>query len=446
MDKAGGYVLNVEARRRKSLLEAIHQEGRLAEAVPEFSHSRNAPLICFVGFEPGMVTHLASGRRGVRAGTGLRRLNLKGVIELPQPISHSEITDRMSARMSGLVSDRLARGGLLAPASFAALLEAVRELSPSSRPVLDRYSAERRRLIARFSAEVRGALAIQKETVATALTIAGLDRTELQAWEPTSDVPGSFLDGLSSARVREDAIVIGDLMHVPGFELVRRMPYGSAVFQREGVRLTVIVANHLPLEQQLGADLIYFNETYRSFIIVQYKVMERGRSDGVPFFRLPNEQLAKEIARMEATLDAIHGCPAADTRGGYRLLENPFFLKLCSRMIFEPDNVGLVSGMYFPLDLWRLIEADESLVGERGGRRVDFRNVGRYLDNSGFIALVSHAWIGTNVQQTELLEAAIRGVVQTGRTLTLAVKTDRKKWGNVEDSDVYDEESFEDEE
>ena len=35
------------------------------------------------------------------------------------------------------------------------------------------------------------------------------------------------------------------------------------------------MANRLPLEQQTGADLIYFHEKYRSFVMVQYKAMER---------------------------------------------------------------------------------------------------------------------------------------------------------------------------
>ena len=65
---------------------------------------------------------------------------------------------------------------------------------------------------------------------------------------------------------------------MPGFEAIGEVThYGSKVFEKTenpAVRLTVIMANRLPLEQQTGADLIYFNEAYRSFAMVQYKAMK----------------------------------------------------------------------------------------------------------------------------------------------------------------------------
>lgn len=176
------------------------------------------------------------------------------------------------------------------------MVEAVRSLSPLVGPLLNRYSSQRRELLHRIPLAARTGLAYQKEAVATALSIAGLDRAALQQWEFPHEVPKSFSDGLPSARLREDAMVIADLTKLPGFELVRSMPYGVAVFEREQVRLTVIVANHLPLEQQLGADLIYCNDTYRSFVIVQYKAMEQ-RGSGQAFFTIPNAQLTAENKR-----------------------------------------------------------------------------------------------------------------------------------------------------
>lgn len=441
MDRASGYVLNVSSRRRRELLEALELDEKAAEAVPEFSHSRNAPLICFIGFEPGAITHLGMGRRGARAGTRLRRLNVKDVIALPTAISHDSIVNTVSSKMRQHVAERLARGGPLAQKSFESVLEAVRQFSPAARPILDRYSTQRRRLLNRLPLAVRTGLAYQKESVATALSIAGIDRDNLQQWEPPRDVPDSFLDGLPAARAREDAIVIGDLMTVPGFELVRRMPYGAAVFQREQVRLTVIVANHLPLEQQLGADLIYCNETYRSFVIVQYKAMEkRGRE---AFFRIPDAQLTKEIQRMDATIEALGNCDDNPSARGFRMNENPFFIKFCPRVIFDPDNVGLVKGMYIPLNLLRLLESDDGTLGPRGGRSINFRNVGRYFDNTAFIQLVADAWVGTNISQTELLERIIRDVVAEGRALTIAIKTELRDGAPGVGDDVLEDDDLE---
>ena len=63
------------------------------------------------------------------------------------------------------------------------------------------------------------------------------------------------------------------------------------------VRLTVIMANRLPLEQQTGADLIYFNEAYESFVMVQYKAMDKG-SDQPEFRWQAGDQFGQEIERI----------------------------------------------------------------------------------------------------------------------------------------------------
>jgi hypothetical protein len=327
--------------------------------------------------------------------------------------------------MRGLVARRLRSGGLLPPASFLAVVNAVRNLSPSARHVLTRYSTDRRARIAQLSPEAARALGYQKETVATALALAGFDRHTLQAWEPPATIaPSSFLDGLPQVRAREDAMIVSDLTKVPGFELVRTMPYGAAVFEGGGVRLTVVLANHLPLEQQFGADLIYFNETYKAFVIVQYKAMEKTKDGAV--FRLPDKRLATELDRMDAAFRALKACPPNAERLGFRLLDNPFYLKLCPRLVFNPDDAGLVPGMYLPFDYWRLLEADPSLVGPHGGRQVTFENVGRYLDNTDFVGLVTNAWIGTTIEQSAIWTPIIREVIRSGRALTLAIKTETK--------------------
>lgn len=441
MAQPKGYVLNVAKERRAAFRNAMDEGDPLAEAVPEFSHSRNLPLVAFVGFQNKAVTHIASARRGMRAGTQLRRLNLQDIFKLPKPLRHSEIVKRLEMRFSRRASLYFSQGGLMPPATFTAVVDAVRDLSPESRPVLDRFSQVRRSRIARLPERAKKALAYQKEAVATALSLAGLDRHLLQDWQPPVDeTPTSFLDGLSSARGMEDSVVVHDMATVPGFRLARRLPVGAAVFQGETVRLTVVLANKLPLEKQLGADLIYFNETYKAFVVVQYKMMEKIRSKTTDevVFRLPDAQLDAELNRMEGALKMLRKCKSNTERNGFRLTENPFFLKFCSRLLFNPDDAGLVPGMYIPLDYWRLIEADKTLVGPRGGHQLTFKNVGRYLDNTDFIRLMADAWVGTTVQQSAVLQVIVRNVLESGRAVTLAFKTENSPPEPAGDGYVYD--------
>jgi hypothetical protein len=106
-------------------------------------------------------------------------------------------------------------------------VEAVRSLLPESNALLDRFSEKRRELIAGLSVKARNALAYQKETVATALALAGLDVAELREWQPQEVRAVSFLDGLPQARLREDQMLLNDLHNFPGFDVVRSIPQGQ---------------------------------------------------------------------------------------------------------------------------------------------------------------------------------------------------------------------------
>jgi hypothetical protein len=218
-------------------------------------------------------------------------------------------------------------------------------------------------------------------------------------------------------------MIVNDLMKVPGFELVQTLPYGAARFEDEvGRRLTVINANRAGLEGTLGADLIYYNETYKAFVIVQYKPMEQIEHGSI--FRFPNAQLTREIGRMTTILENLKDRPPNGMRSGFRMMDNPFFIKLCPRVIFDPDDISLIRGMYLPLDYWQLIETDPTLVGPRGGRMVTFENVGRYFDNTEFIPLMTKGWVGTTPIQSDVLRPLIQEMIQMNRPLTIAVKTE----------------------
>lgn len=426
MAKASGFAVILPKNRIATLHECIAGEQPFAEPVTDFQHSRNLPLICFI-VSARKITHIAMGRRGARAGTGLRRLNLDRAETLPVPVSVRRIINKLPRRNVASAGKRLKYGGLLTEKGFVAVTEAICKLAPEASSLLDRFSRTRIERIQRLSKTTKSNLAQQKEAVLTALSIARFSRIPIQEWSPPDDTPTSFLQGLPSARLREDQMVIHDLMRVPGFEIIKTCPYSAAVFESAATseRLTIILANRLPLEQQTGTDLIYFNETFQSFVMVQYKAMEREDGpDGAPeaVFRLPNGQLDEEIARMDSLLAVLKTCPAKATPDDFRLTENPFFLKLCPRLVFNPDNIGLVPGMYLPLDYWKRLAESPRIQGPRGGQRVTFSNAGRHLDNSAFTSIVAKAWVGTTPSQSDVLKEAVRQTIETGKAVAVAVK------------------------
>jgi hypothetical protein len=75
--------------------------------------------------------------------------------------------------------------------------------------------------------------------------------------------------------------------------------------------------------------------------------------------------------------------------------------------------------MYLPLAYWDVLVDSPDVLGPRGGVRVDFDNVGRHINNTLFIDLVSSAWIGSRGVNTERITAIVRESLET-RSLILA--------------------------
>jgi hypothetical protein len=294
---------------------------------------------------------------------------------------------------------------------------------------LDRFGAAARERVRNISPEKRVGLAFQKDALALCMSIAGIDREQLGKWEPPVDEPESFLDGLDEIRLREDAMVASDLNKIPGFNILHTKPFGAVVFQNEITRLTVAIANHLPLEQQLGVDLLYYNERFRSFVFVQYKAMEMEEDEEDvlrAIFRFPQKQLTEEIARMDAALRRLNGCSKSGNCDEFRLSHEPFYLKFCPRVNFNPESNSLVPGIYLPLGLWKSIESDGSFLGPRGGQGLTYANARRYFTGEPFINLVASAWIGTSPEQSQILIREVLDVLGSGRAIAVAVEKEKK--------------------
>jgi hypothetical protein len=350
---------------------------------------------------------------------------MRSIGTLAHPLRFRELLKRSPVRTRMHIERILSTGGKLPPKSLQTLVDLLLGLQPDLAARLGRFSKRRAELISRMSAPARNNLAIQKETLATALTISGFGTEDLLSWSPETSETHSFLDGLPQAYVREDAAVIADLSTLPGFSAIREFSFAAKVFRNvadPGVRLTVIMANHLKLEEQTGADLIYYNETYNAFILVQYKTMTKG-PQGPEFRWRKNDQLASEIRRMDKLLAQMRSVRVDKSADSFRLHSNPFFLKLCPRIVFNPDDKRLFPGMYLPLELWKALAKSPATAGPLGGRVINYANVARRLTNTEFVTLAANAWVGTTVPQSRLLEQVIRGVIQTGKTVTLAVKT-----------------------
>lgn len=430
MSKTKGYVVRLNEQRQNAF--EYNDYDSFGEPVPEFDHSRNIPLICFIINSSNVLTHLAFGKKGNLAGTDLRRLNLNDIFELTSLINVNKLIGNSPRALKNKVQEKLNHGGLIPPKSFGYLINAISILAPETPAIFIKHSESREKRIKSLSPKIKDTLAEQKEAVATAMSIAGIERGELLGWDvDENQAPTSFLDGLEQVRLREDPMVINDLITLPGYQILKSTPFSSVLFENDKSKLTVILANRLPLEKQLGVDLIYYNETFSCFLMIQYKAMEKEDGDAV--YRFPNAQLSEEINRMNLVLAELKKTPINTDADGFRLNENPFFLKVCPRIVFNPDNIGLIKGMYLPLEYWELLSSHPTMKGPRGGSRLSFKNVRRYFDNTEFVTMASGGWVGTNIKQSELLGTVIRSTLESGRSVVFAVNKEKDQHHRSDD-------------
>ncbi len=419
MSKVTGYFLRLSSARYYTLNNRMYE--KYAEPVPDFSHSRNIPLICFIIDDNGIISHIGSGKRGFLAGTDLRRLNIENIYKLTKPLSAIDIAQATPSRNKHSLTVKINDGGIISPKSFEAFLKELLKKSEEVIPILSKYSTEKHIRIEKLSKEIKNSLAEQKEAILTALNIAGIDKSVVGGWDYSEDVgPISFLDGIKDVRLREDSMVMNDLVNIPGFNYISTTKYSASKFMSRTAQLTVILANRLPLEELLGTDLIYYNEDFKSFIMVQYKVMEKESEQFL--FRVPNSQLDEEIKRMDSILAHLNSIKSISSIDDYRINENPFFIKICPRIDFDPDNIGLSTGIYLPIDYFKMLQTDQTIKGSRGGMAISYDNVGRYFDNTAFKTIIEGGWIGTNISQSKILEDLIKSTIESGKAAVLAVK------------------------
>ena len=417
MPEKKGLIIKLP-RNRKRLFYSYVADGReFSEPVPYFSHDNSLPLLCFIT-ESDSLTHVAYGYGGQIAGTGLKRVNLESFFPLGIPLPLNAILDNVTGNLANGIQARFEEGGLLTSRGTDAVIRILIDYAPDIEIFLSRYSDEYQRLLRDLTPAVRKNLAVQKEALLTALLVAGpeFDRKLVREWTPT-ERPVSFLDGLVNSRLSETQMILNDFQGLPGFSTIRGHIKGTAIFSSPTEHLTVIYADTEPLDTLTGADLIYYNETYQSFIFVQYKAMESGE---VAFYR-PDDQLRAEIIRMETLLSQLGDCQIQNC-GDFRLDSNPFYLKLCPRLDFEPDSSSLTKGMYIPLEYWKVLESSGRMLGPRGGQVVNFDNVERYLTNTDFAVLVTKGWVGSDPHQSGIIAPMIQEILRAGRAALYAVK------------------------
>jgi len=368
------------------------------------------PTLCLLEIHEGDATkcYLATATRKMAVSTFDSRLTIKKLRAL-HPDSLQAIEALVSdSRMKRLLGERLpGEGGItnLSP-KLSAHLVGILAANSENHSALDTAIS----LLPRLR-RVTNTPWAQEDAIQTAMVAFGIRGNAIPDQVVLKRGASSGL-GLIGAHLYEDNVVHSDATRLPGFEAISADVTGRAVFQKRDERLVIYTANKLPLEQMLGVDLIYINETRGNIVMLQYKMLEEANQESSNrdwLFR-PDQQLRDEIARMR--LPGFDG-----SSRDYRLNRNPFFFKFVKRKIVDDTHQSFLVS----LDHLKQILAAPEARGPRGGVRLSYEALGgTYLREADMLGLIRSGYIGTHKAETEALATIIQEAAKGNKAVVLA--------------------------
>lgn len=441
------YLLNFrDDERREAFSESVALYNSFSEAVPKFDVGKGRRIVVLISFETQVITHIAYGVKGNLVVTMLHSLRLTNVENLEEEVRFDDIISAVTPTAKSRVLKALEKGAKLPKATRNYTINVIKEKNPSINKFLQHFSTRRKRFVDSLGNKEKEVLSLQKDSLCMALELGRMPKSLSTQWDAPEDESkslGSFLELFPEGDVSdgeffedelfeeepiagEDLKISIDWSRVPGFD--------ESIFDQEHAamrrflsrenpdrQLTVIMTNRESLENQTGADLIYQNDADKSFIMVQYKSMNSEYKGEKVFRWNENSKFMEQVDRMNKVLEDLSRNPVTPNSENYRFTEDPFFLKICKPTDIKPDDTGMMSGMYLPLEYWKRGSCDGRFDGDRGGKYIGYNNVGRHINNSDFIRYVSGGWIGTSVDQFRFLNDMIRYLVGAKRNVTYAL-------------------------
>lgn len=441
--KTNGILLHFDEERRRDLIQEKVEGG-----YESFSDALSVPdwelgqlNIALLAFTDTTIDFIALAKKGKRVVTSKNRIDFSGMVNL-HAIPVQAIEQRLNDRLQRyFVKASQGTGGVIPPATWIALIDAIKAERPSLAEDVDRLLSLRRYSGYRLNGEAADILLQEREALGMALHVFSgnnqLRDRVLGEWAPYDDTvveinegeatakllnPGvgrsSFLKGIPQRYIQEESAIQHDLFNWQGMTPVHEA--GVSVFEQGARRLEVHYANRNALEHTLGVDLIYYNESYQLFALVQYKLMRDER--GVVVYR-PDCQLQAELTRMDQIYSTLRSVTAIQSHQEYRLSDDGFMLKLVPATGLRPASGELIKGMYIPREYMHFLIGPNGPKGPAGGSQITFDGAPRYLTNSQFAESLHAGWIGTRGVQSSALNSILRQFYETGRALLVAYET-----------------------
>ena len=420
-----GYVLSITVERMEELASDLAVLNAFSQAIPKIPVAlRRRWMLCFISVKKGYFTHVARSVVYYEAESGRDKLDIWNFMPFTRPVRISTIKAKVQGKQ-GWRAKRALEGGHISAAAFVLVIEALRRVDSDAAGVIDGLIDRVAPPLDLTPTNAKINWAYQRDAAITSLEIARIPKGQLKVQlkpdgRGTTELTSIF-DSEEAVTTIEDLAILQDLdANNEDWQYVKRQRYPAKTFTNGDTTLTVVLANKLPLERQLGVDLIYVNETLKSVVFVQYKMF--AGNDGEDGYR-PDGQLAEEIARMDVAVKTLSEVKEDSSCDGYRFGADPFFLKFCSKLV-PNDASGHVPGIYVPVSYWKRLVNTPKAKGKKGGIVVFAETFGRRrFTPTHFIDMVSRGWAGTSALQTDVLVPYLKAMISGKRGVVLAVES-----------------------
>lgn len=371
---------------------------------------------------PTSIVAIAIATTGRRITTVDTQIRLGPIVPLAESIDTDELVANLHLTSAQLdtVLDAVDRGRRLPSVTSRRISEALEGLAGDDGPAVRALMSELNGTVVESG---RRGVVLQQERDAVMLAgeIFGAReafRPALRVMEPNQDDRAPFLARLAAAHQLEDHVINADARNFLDWALEEQVAAAALTFRQGDRALTIINANKAPLERLTGADLIYFNHSTGSFVLVQYKMMEAG-SNGWTYRpdvqfdaerrRLRSVQLAHDLARTSSTDVA-----------NYRLSEAVTYFKFCKRNgAFTSDEARLMPGFYVADDFLELYLNE--FRTPRGARLISETTMApRALYGAGFARMVAAGLVGTRASTSEEINRVVAESLSGRRAVVFA--------------------------
>jgi len=373
--------------------------------------------IAFISLNAENISYVMAYKKSGRVATKIDRLTFTKPICLEQPLLLKDVQNSLPKKLQGHFCSQTSIGiSAFSPKVYQSLIDYIRNKYPSLLVKINQLKNEISGVQTKYRGHSAEIIAHEKDAVSLALRISSFADYDIPTWKQESDT-APFLKGYDNIVLREDQMIIHDSQVFGDWKKINQFIVGTVEFEKEGHKLTIINVNRHRVEETLGVDLLMYHHTYKSYVLVQYKRMTK---DGNSLsYRPTDNSYTAEIQRMERfqrkLLDAKEFRPS-----DYRLSDEFFYFKLCPADIKEPWSTKMIPGMYIPLPYWKVLLSSDSTLGKKGGRKISYSNVSRYINNTLFTELVQNGWVGSQVTDTDQITKQIQQSIAGGKSLVLA--------------------------